>query len=89
MEALSTLREQPATYDVTTPQDDRVVPVEVQQMAREAVKRFSGHLWWDNRSANVESSAQVRQIVSALRLMPGHDSWNCAQAIQKRLNVLL
>ena len=52
-------------------------------VARETLVKYSGHAWWSYHKSQVESVEDLRAVVSALRRMPGHDSWNLAQAIQR------
>jgi hypothetical protein len=52
-------------------------------VARETLVKYSGHAWWSYHKSQVESVEDLRTVVSALRRMPGHDSWNLAQTIQR------
>lgn len=85
MEALSTLQEQPATYDVTTPQESEVVSPDIQRMAHEAVKNFHECFWWWNPEALITTRADVLEVIRTLRMGGGHRAWWAAQALQKCL----
>lgn len=85
MEASSTLQEKPATYGVTTPQDEDIVSPEVQRMAHEAVKNFHECFWWWNAEMPIRTREEVREVIRTLRMGGGHRAWWAAQTLQKCL----
>lgn len=85
MEAASTLQKLSTTHGTLAWKDEESISSTVMRMAEEAIRKCSGHLWWRYKRGTVRSKDDVRQVIAALRLMPGHESWYEAQAIQKEL----
>lgn len=79
------LREQPATYGMTAPEDDALVSEEVSRKAHEAVKNFHECFWWWNAEAPIQTRADVREVIEALRENGGHRAWWTAQELHKCL----
>jgi hypothetical protein len=59
----SVLREQPAAYGVTAPQDDTPVSEDLSRMAHEAVKNFHECFWWWNPEALIKTREDVREVI--------------------------
>jgi len=54
-------------------------------MAHEAVKNFHECFWWWNAEAPIQTRADVREVIEALRENGGHRAWWTAQALRKCL----
>ncbi len=79
------VREQPAAYGVTAPEDDTPVSEDLSRMAHEAVKNFHECFWWWNAEAPIKTRDDVREVIEALRENGGHRAWWTAQALHKCL----
>ena len=75
------VREQPAAYGVTAPEDDTPVSEDLSRMAHEAVKNFHECFWWWNAEAPIKTRDDVREVIEALRENGGHRAWWTAQAL--------